>query len=128
MEQAWAAGFFDGEGSFVLSRTGGQRRPRDHRLVLAVAQKDRRPLERFRAAVGGGGHLSRNGKGYWQFTLTNRQAVAAFEVLRPYLSPPKLEQAAATLAAHTEYSKLAHERIVNGWRSRKDLNLGRRVA
>jgi hypothetical protein len=37
LELAWAAGFFDGEGTTACSR--------GHTLVLSVAQKDRQPLE-----------------------------------------------------------------------------------
>jgi hypothetical protein len=48
---AWAAGFFDGEGTIHLPRGST-------RFQLAVSQTDLRRMRRFHAAVGMLGHLS----------------------------------------------------------------------
>src|SRR5215472_5877824 len=53
-ELAWAAGFFEGEGSFTLNRSRLQPRPQPH---LTISQVERAPLERFMAAIGGFGHI-----------------------------------------------------------------------
>ena len=46
-ELAWAAGFFDGEGSMSLIKQGGHRYPRLH-----LEQVDREVLDRFNNAIG----------------------------------------------------------------------------
>lgn len=95
LELAWAAGFFDGEGSIQLRR--------GTMLQLYVGQTDPRPLERFAAAVGAGkvrgpyGPYARNGKpNNWKpmyaWQLGGRKAESVFATLRPYLSEPKREQ------------------------------------
>ena len=52
-ELAWAAGFFDGEGTTLFYRPGGTRE-----LRLAVNQVDREVLDRFHAALGGISYIS----------------------------------------------------------------------
>ena len=50
-ERAWAAGFFDGEGTVVAFRP---ERYKTAQVTLAIAQLERATLVRFRAAVGAG--------------------------------------------------------------------------
>jgi len=95
---AWAAGFFDGEGSIQLRR--------GTLLQLYVGQTDPRPLERFAAAVGVGkvngpyGPYPRKGrantwKPMYAWQVGGRKAEQVFDLLRPFLSEPKREQYAA---------------------------------
>lgn len=89
LELAWAAGFFDGEGCSK------------HYMTLSVGQKDRRPLDRFAAAVGYGnvtgpylhGH-KKNGDPIYchHWEVSGQKAVAVLRKLWPYLSEPKREQ------------------------------------
>lgn len=96
-ERAWAAGFYDGEGSTgVTSRTSGRYTYRY--LQVSVAQKDRRPLDRFVAAIGPAnvrgpytGKQKLGGPTY-QVTYTGSRAEDAIALLWPYLSEPKREQ------------------------------------
>ena len=104
-ELAWAAGFFDGEGN-IRARVDKYH----NAFVVQIAQTDRRPLERFQAAVGGIGVIygpyapsSRKTKPHHNLAYayhTNRfehtQAVAA--MLWSFLSPPKREQARSAVA------------------------------
>lgn len=102
-ERAWAAGFFDGEGHARLVQS---RWP-----SLTVTQKDTRPLERFRAAMGGFGSITRRRDGIYE----NRYVIHDWTVgsleqvqfcvclLWPYLCQPKREQIAAVLTARAAY-------------------------
>ena len=97
MEAAWAAGFFDGEGMTGVSRqfrTFESGRRMYLRMVMVVAQKDRRPLDRFARAVGVG-EVILDKRGYHQWRVfADPRVLTALRVLWPYLSPPKREQAA----------------------------------
>lgn len=86
-ELAWAAGFFDGEGCIRLARGYPN---------LHLGQTDRRPLDRFRAAVGGGNvtgpYDKRNSRPMFQWTCYTREEVERIvNLLWPYLSEPKRE-------------------------------------
>lgn len=85
-ELAWAAGFFDGEGTSYVARHGRNRQHR--RICITVSQKDRRPMDRFVAAVGG--HVRENRLYVWH--ESSARAIEAMEKLWPYLSEPKREQ------------------------------------
>ncbi len=68
---AWLAGFLDGEGCFEIAR-----RSADSGLLrpsLSVTQKDRQPLDKVVRLVGGS--LSKDGRGYWRWTLTSRDTL-----------------------------------------------------
>lgn len=100
MERAWAAGFFDGEGSVKLHYNkyqGNRGRPQ---LWLSINQCSAIPLTRFRRAVGVGkvyGPYNLTYKGnrrpYWQFQATRSADV---ELVLNYigrgLSTPKRQQ------------------------------------
>jgi hypothetical protein len=97
-ELAWAAGFFDGEGytGLIGNARGAQ---------MQIPQVDRRPLDRFHAAVGGLGRVGFRPRKkwrdqwYWQVgSFPNVEAVLA--LLWPFLSEPKREQAERVLAAY----------------------------
>lgn len=90
-EIAWAAGFFDGEGTTCLQKQtkSGRDYPR-----IAITQKFPEVLHRFRAAVNIGKVYGpyRHAAPY-QFVATCHDAVIALRVIWPYLSPIKKAQA-----------------------------------
>jgi hypothetical protein len=101
MEQAWAAGLFDGEGSTNIENANSKRRlpsgrPRDYpNLRVNVGQdKDPEVLHRFQAAVDGIGNIY-YAKGYDKYNWMARgdDALRVLEILWPYLSGPKKAQA-----------------------------------
>ena len=95
-ELAWAAGFYDGEGSTVIGRQG-----RTPQLRVQLAQIDPQVLERFKAAVGGLGNItgpyksrSPKHKEKWiYFSSRFEHAQAVIALLWRFLSPVKREQA-----------------------------------
>ena len=98
-ELAWAAGFFDGEGCFSIK---GRRRKL--RLSMSITQVDRRPLDRFVAAIGYGlvagpyQPPSHRGKPYYGVYITGEAAEIIAEFLSMYLGEPKKEQLQRVLA------------------------------
>lgn len=125
-ELAWAAGFFDGEGS-VFYR-GRKRRE----LALTVAQADRRPLDRFAAAVGVGAvrgpykQRYKNGKPYYVFSVSAHTRVQAIiALLWKFLSEPKREQARAALVEAAPYLRA---RFIRGVRGRAVLSMAEATA
>jgi hypothetical protein len=107
-EVIWAAGFFDGEG------TTGTRTQRGHTyLVLQVAQVDRRPLDRFGAAVGVGKvygpyanpGFSKKTRPIHKVAILGKNAHLALNLLKPFLTEAKLEQAGLALARAAESSR-----------------------
>jgi hypothetical protein len=97
-ELAWAAGFFDGEGSTSMivvkperGKTEGYKHP-----IMRISQVGRETLERFEAAVGVG-HITgpydtkAQPQYVWQAGSVDPSWMAA-QVLWPYLSRPKREQ------------------------------------
>jgi hypothetical protein len=86
IELAWAAGFFDGEGSVYF--TGKY-------ITLAITQADRRPLDRFRAALDLGtvrGPYRLEKSPYFVYTAGVYEIQPVIEKLWPLLSEPKREQ------------------------------------
>lgn len=97
-ELAWAAGFFDGEGCFTISRR------RDVlTFTVAVVQRDERPLQRFRNAVGFGRIYAHNGgMKRWQVG-SFEQSQATVALLWPFLSGPKRDDATRALSSMRSY-------------------------
>lgn len=99
-ELSWAAGFFDGEGT-TYSNRGVPR--------LNVPQADPRPIDRFKAAIGGIGHVrivpppklypTRKQQWHWD-TTSFEHAQAALAMLWSFLSRPKREQALKAFKAY----------------------------
>ena len=89
-EIAWAAGFFDGEGTTSYS-------PATKATRIQISQKDPELLHRFREAVGVGVVKGpyKNGKGeVWQYRLSRRADVqVVIEALWPHLGSAKRAQA-----------------------------------
>lgn len=90
-ELAWAAGFFDGEGTFGVNRQNAS--PRYRYLTVAVPQKDVRPLQRFLAAVDETSRrIHKRGAGMHAVQWVGRPAERVAVLIEPYLSEPKREQ------------------------------------
>lgn len=90
-ELAWAAGFFDGEGSSTPVGPG-------RRLQMKISHVDPRPLLRFQAAVGGdvrGPYKAGQShhSDFWTWYPSLRKTHEIYAALRPYLSAPKIQQA-----------------------------------
>ena len=99
-ELAWAAGFFDGEGTVHLSAHKGS--PGGASVHTSVHQVDRRPLERFQAAVGVGKIYGPRpnppNRPISMFQTTTFEAgQALIAMLWRFLSAPKREQARQVL-------------------------------
>ncbi len=94
-EIAWAAGFFDGEGSFTATYPSNVRR---HYLRVSVAQQDTELLERFQSIIGGVGNIyfnkprPSNPNGCHMFQVTGRDAFQIACQLWPWLSEKKKAQ------------------------------------
>ena len=94
-DRAWAAGFWDGEGSTSLKRAQRPNGPRQRRMY--VSQKDTGPelLDRFLSIVGVGIVKERSTRpGVWAWTAQDNASTSrALAVMWPYLSSPKQTQA-----------------------------------
>lgn len=120
-ERAWAAGFFDGEGNTCFVSQG-----RNRKLVVQVAQTDRRTLDRFRAAVGDLGTVygpydrkEANHSPVWRFDA--RSSVYSQQILAllwDYLSEVKREQATRAIQSWREYYE-ANPNMARGVDGRK---------
>lgn len=97
---AWAAGFFDGEGTVTIQRrkasNGGA-----YIMQMAVFQKHPGPVFRF-LEIAGCGSVHATGKNratgaQWQWRASGRQAQAVLERLMPHLVA-KLDQAQIAVA------------------------------
>jgi hypothetical protein len=102
-EVAWAAGFYDGEGSskkiYYRYRTKkGVKCTPTSNVCMSVSQCHLEPLERFKTAIGGIEHI--NGpyhykaqkRPYWVWSASCKSARQVFEILKPYLSSIKIRQ------------------------------------
>jgi hypothetical protein len=104
-ELAWAAGFFDGEGSTSLRQIKGGYSG----LTLDIGQKDREVLDRFQAAVGGLGKVyfnpSRPASPY-SFTTGRFETIQAIlAMLWPFLGTLKRAQAFRALTTYWSKSR-----------------------
>lgn len=97
-ERAWAAGFFDGEGSTVIKWSKDKRRTY---IMATVGQTNPETLKRFQDAVGGYGKIFgpyRRAK-FPHWAPAYKWVVDKFEhtqmvmvLMWPYLSSPKRQQ------------------------------------
>lgn len=110
---AWAAGFFDGEGS-TIARTSTSR-PGYYQLNITVPQsgRDRIPplLHRFQRVMLGMGHIGRPSKeGVYALRFSAREeAHLVLELMWPYLGEVKRAQASRAM-------QLVEQQYVNGTR------------
>lgn len=114
-EIAWAAGFWDGEGSVSLSVRGINGRPR---IIAEVAQVDRRVLDRLSKIIGKGKvhgpyqPRTSNSNAYHNWKLEGlADIVELFSMLEPYLSEAKIEQFQRAIVARKEWEVLAQCRL-----------------
>jgi hypothetical protein len=101
LELAWAAGFFDGEGTAYLCQSNRIY----YHFRLALPQVERGPLERFQAAVGGAGIIggpykpsSGGGRPIHRWRCNSVQGKEVLKKLWPYLCEVKRAQATKALA------------------------------
>lgn len=110
---AWAAGFFDGEGT-IDARPRQRAHRCEYRLSLYVGQVDPRPL-RLLAVLFGGSVASRRagrrGRPMWMWRVTGVGAETTLRTLLPYLIV-KAEQARLALALR----KMIRANVVRGSR------------
>jgi hypothetical protein len=92
LELAWAAGFFDGEGS-----SHAQKRPGGNcQFHLEVHQKGREPLDRLQACLGGKVYVSKTRPGIYKWSVQSKADVErVLNILWPYLTNVKKNQALA---------------------------------
>lgn len=124
-ELAWAAGFFDGEGSIYTSVMGRSNNSSKN-IHLDIAQIHPFVLERFIRAVGIGklygpyAPKTKNSRQYWRYTASGYASCqAVVGLLWNWLSPVKQEQASTALASWLENRVDGRSR--NKGRPRKEL-------
>ncbi len=127
IELAWAAGFFDGEGHTRWQKNASNRGT----FCVSVSQLEKEPLERFKAAVGGGGHLygpkrngksRRNGQPYiYAFSVNGLVAIDIYNKLKPHLCSVKKRQGDAALEKHIENAKLRRKLAINNTSGYSDI-------
>jgi len=78
---AWAAGFFDGEGCITVEM---RRNGDPGALVVMVTQKMRVPLDELQARWLGTVSDNRSGSGCFRWRLSARKAEAFLVAIRPY--------------------------------------------
>ena len=119
-ELAWAAGFFDGEGS-VLATRGGTAPPRLYLPQASTEDEPHTALLRFHRAVGGQGRIS--GPRYlpdawskrpqWRWEATSFEVVqSVVAMLWSHLGRVKRAEAQAAFATYLEHRRLRRPRGV----------------
>lgn len=111
---AWAAGFIDGEGSFVAVKPRlvpskhGMRIKRYPYVVLSVDQVDVRVLKKLQKILGGtisGPYTYRGNRPKHQFHLY-KNTESAYRELYPYLGAVKRKQGAIALKTTKQQNRL----------------------
>lgn len=122
IEWAWAAGFFDGEGSTMARAKKKGARPF---IRLAVSQTDERILVRFMSAVGEGKvrgpyiHPTRKCSPLYYWICGHSAAERVLDGMWPYLGIAKREQAERVRTKRAEHIA-AHPTQINIF-NRKDI-------
>lgn len=95
IDRAWAAGFFDGEGSTSLKRSRSGEAASFIRLYISQAREQSDLVERFGKIMGVGVVKPRRDRpGVTQWTVQDSAGVTrALQVMWPYLGRYKKEQA-----------------------------------
>lgn len=108
-ELAWAAGFFDGEGSSYFCKP--------NTIRYAIYQMDISPIERFVKAMGNVGTLSRKPNSglndnliYCWYTNAFGEFIFVTGLLWTFLSEPKREQILRTLEKFDKDKKMGRPR------------------
>lgn len=96
-EVCWAAGFLEGEGSFIANNRGY--------LMVVCAQKQREPLERLIAIFGGRIYRAPRTRIYtWH--VSGKKAKEIMELLDPLMSPRRRWQIHKSIQAADKAEKL----------------------
>lgn len=84
---AWAAGFLEGEGSFVGCMSGGQ-------FTVSAVQIQREPLERLQVMFGGAlkPYVNNRGTLYHRWTVNGAHSIGIAFTLYTFMSPRRREQ------------------------------------
>ena len=114
-DYAWAAGFWDGEGCVSLThRQHGYSSTPVPRIVVQVAQVDRRVLDRLQSILGYGNILgpykpkTKNSQPYYVWRVEGVKHLSTIrDMLSPYLGEVKLEQMDAALEARKVWEETA---------------------
>jgi len=113
-ELAWAAGFFDGEGSVGLYK---HNKARYKYLRLSVGQTDKEVISRFNRSIDNLGTINKrkhipNRKPFWVVSVSgfeNTQAIIT--MLWSWLSRPKRRQATKALGETLAYLKTVRPHV-----------------
>jgi hypothetical protein len=104
---AWAAGFFDGEGSTTVSAPNIRHKGRYVRLQ--IPQKDKECLERFQRVIGDGTIYKREAANRYDYVLFGKgKAKKALDILWPWLGTLKRKQAELALAQEKYIAPVTH--------------------
>jgi hypothetical protein len=104
LELAWAAGFFDGEGSTFLQKPEKTRPDAPSTVKMSISQVCKGNLVRWQAAVGEGSitgpyqQHGLNARPHWKLDVASGRVKATLDKLWPYLGEEKKRQADAALA------------------------------
>lgn len=101
MNEAWAAGFYEGEGYVGIKK---QQKGRVY-LRLSVGQRTLWPLEQFLTVVGVGKirHRVMRGEEIWYYEAgRSHNVLIVLGKLWPYLSPRRIEQARVAINKYLE--------------------------
>jgi hypothetical protein len=122
---AWAAGFFEGEGTIGLTSAGGGR---SHRLSVEVSQIDREPLDALMAAYGGRIYRFEGGdrqRAYFRWALATRQAVAFLERIEPHVIRASVRERIAVAREFQACRRFDHSNRTEAYKARDDALVGR---
>jgi hypothetical protein len=88
-QEAWAAGFFDGEGCVAICKQVHKKGYRtSYMLQLSISQKDPQPLHIFRELFGGFLYeysAKQNRVKYWRWSVHGNGALSCLDRLIPFL-------------------------------------------
>lgn len=118
-ELAWAAGFFDGEGSTSLSKYRSQ--PTSPGLAVSIGQIGREALDRFQRAVEGLGRVYeiRTVPGTYMFRTSKfEHGQAIIGLLWLFLCSVKRDQAARVLQAYHQAPRQLIQQRKRDWHGR----------
>lgn len=115
VDYAWAAGFWDGEGCVSLTyRQFSKNTPKIPRIVVQVAQVDRRVLDRLQNILGYGNVIgpysprTKNSQPYYVWRVEGVPNLSKIrEKLSPYLGEIKLKQMDDALKARQVWEETA---------------------
>ena len=83
---AWAAGFFDGEGNIAITKNAGRSAGK---LRITAAQVDKLPIERLQYLFGGSIRMApskrENWRAFWVWECSAKKAVDALKRMEPFL-------------------------------------------